>query len=121
CDLWFITNEDSPKSVEIHSNEEVLVSIQSKRDEFVTLSGRAEVVHDPQKVAELWRESFKVWFPQGVNDPSIALIHVAGRHGEYWDNSGLNKASFMLESFRAFFTGTQPDVKEGSQHGKLSI
>lgn len=121
CDLWFITSIDSPKSMEIRSNEEVLVTFQNKRDEFVTLTGRAELVRDAQKVSELWRESFKLWFPQGVNDPNIALIHVSGRQGEYWDNSGLNKASFMVESLRAYFTGSQAQVREGSQHGRLEI
>jgi general stress protein 26 len=121
CDLWFITSDDSPKSSEIRSNEEVLVTFQNKRDEFITLTGRAELVRDPQKVAEVWKEHFKVWFPDGVNDPNIALIHVSGRQGEYWDNTGLNKASYMVESLRAYFSGTQPNIREGSQHGKLNI
>jgi general stress protein 26 len=121
CDLWFITSFDSPKTAEIRSNEDVLVTFQNKREEFVTLSGRAEVMRDPQKVSELWRESFKVWFPQGQSDPNLTLLHVASREGEYWDNSGINKASFGLESLRAYFTGEHPQVKEGSQHGKLDI
>jgi len=121
CDLWFITGVDSPKSAEIRSNEEVLVTFQNKRDEFVTITGRADLVRDPQKVAELWREPFKVWFPEGVNDPNIVLINVSGQEAEYWDNSGANKVSYMLESLRAYFTGTRPNVKEGSQHGKFNI
>jgi len=121
CDLWFITSLDSPKSTEIRSNEEVLVTFQNKRDEFITLSGRAELVRDPKKISELWRESFKVWFPDGVNDPNLALIHVEGRQGEYWDNSGLNKASYMLESLRAYFAGERAQVKEGAQHGRVGI
>ena len=121
CDLWFITSLNSPKSSEIRSNEEVLVTFQNKHDEFVTLAGRAEVVREPGKIAELWRESFKVWFPEGMNDPNLALIHVEGRQGEYWDNSGLNKASYMLESLRAYFTGEHIEIKEGVQHGRVGI
>lgn len=121
CDLWFITSFDSPKAMEVRSNQDVLVTFQNKREEFVTLSGRAELVRDPQKVSELWRASFKVWFPQGQDDPNLGLLHVTGRQGEYWDNSGANKASFALESLRALFAGERPQMREGSQHGKFDI
>jgi general stress protein 26 len=121
CDLWFITSSESPKATEIRFNEDVLVTFQNKREEFVTLTGRGEVVRDPQKIAQLWREPFKVWFPGGQTDPNLVLLHVSGRQGEYWDNSGGNKASFMLESLRAYLSGERAQVKEGSQHGNFMI
>ncbi len=121
CDLWFITSTESPKAMEIRTNDEVLVTFQNKRSEFVSLSGRAEVVRDPQKLAMLWQEPFKVWFPEGQQDSSIVLLHVSGRQGEFWDNSGLNKASFALESLRAYLTGTRPQAREGVQHGRLEM
>ena len=121
CDLWFITSAESPKTLEIRSNDEVLVAFQNKRSEFVSLAGRAEVIRNAQKLTELWQESFKVWFPGGQQDPSIVLLHVSGHQGEFWDNSGINKASFALESLRAYLTGTKPHAKEGVQHGRLDM
>jgi general stress protein 26 len=121
CDLWFITSIDSPKTEEIRSNTEVLVTFQNKRDEFVTLSGQAELVRDRQKIAELWREPFKAWFPERQDDPSIALIHVSARQGEYWNNSGLNKVTYAVETLGAYFSGQRTQVKEGDQHGRIGL
>lgn len=121
CDLWFITGLDTPKMDEIRSNEQVLVTFQNRNDQFLTLSGRAEVLRDPQKVDEFWRESFKLWFPQGQADPNLVLIQVRADQGEYWDNGGLNKISFAFEALKAYTQGETMDVKEGSQHGKVSL
>ena len=98
-----------------------MVTFQNKNDEFVAITGRAEVVRDPQKVSEMWREHFKAWFPQGQNDPNLVLIGVTPVQGEYWDNSGGNKVSYAMEALRAYMSGTRPNIKEGSQHGKLSL
>lgn len=121
CDVWFITGLDSPKIEEIRFNDDVLITFQNKRDEFVTLSGRAELVRDSAKVAEIWREPFKVWFPQGQSDPNIALLRVHARQGEYWDNAGVNRISYMFEALKSYASGERPNIKEGSQHGKVNI
>jgi general stress protein 26 len=121
CDLWFLAGADSPKMDEIRANDEVLVTFQNKRDEFVTLAGRAELVRDPQKIDEIWQEGFKAWFPGGKDDPNLTLIHVQAEQGEYWDNAGANKVSYMFESLRAIAAGDTPNIREGSQHGRVQI
>ncbi len=110
CDLWFMTGLDTPKMDEIRVNEQVLVTFQNRNDQFLTLSGRAEVVRDPQKVDDLWRESFKQWFPQGQADLNLILIRVRAEHGEYWDQGGLNKISFGLEALTAQGQGRTMDI-----------
>lgn len=121
CDIWFVTDIDSPKMNEIRNNDQVMVTFQNKRDEFVTLTGRAELVRDPQKIDELWQEGFKVWFPGGKSDPNLGLIHVRAIQGEYWDNAGANKVSYLFESLRAYAQGDKPNIREGSQHGRVSM
>ena len=121
CNLWFVAGSDTPKMEEIRSNEQVLVTFQNRNDQFLTLSGRAELVRDPQKIAELWRDSFKVWFPAGKDDPNLMLIQVHANEGEYWDNGGLKKVAFMLEAAKAYATGDRVSVKEDGQHGKVSL
>jgi len=121
CDVWFVTDIDSPKMHEIRANDQVIVSFQNKRDEFVTLTGRAELLRDPQKIDEVWQEGFKAWFPGGKADPNLGLIHVRAIQGEYWDNAGANKVSYLLESLRAYMQGDRPQIQEGSQHGRVSI
>jgi general stress protein 26 len=49
------------------------------------VSGRAELVLDKQKMAELWNPVYKAWFPKGLEDPEIALLRVKVEKAEYWD------------------------------------
>src|SRR5581483_2338180 len=64
--LWFITFKNSPKVCEIERDQRVLVSYtRSRKYEFVTISGRAELIEDQAKLNELWSEGFRVWFPAG--------------------------------------------------------
>ena len=71
------------------------------------------------KVAELWKEPFRVWFPGGREDPDIALIAVEPERAEYWDNSGFHKLQYLWEAAGAYVTGDTPKVEEGEQHGVL--
>ncbi len=120
-DIWFITGYDTPKMDEIRSNEQVLVTFQRGNDQFVSLYGQAELLRDPAKVDELWKEPFKLWFPEGKTDPNLVLIRVHAQQGEYWDNGGINKVSFMFEAVKAYATGNTVEVKEGVHHGKVGL
>lgn len=113
CDVWFVTDKDSGKVDAISAQPDVNVSLQGG-GKFLSLSGHAEVVYDPLKVADLWNEMWKVWFPDGPSDPGIALIKVNAVHGEYWDNSGLNGLKYMFEAGKAYLKGETPDFVEGS-------
>src|SRR4051812_31646604 len=64
--LWFMTFRHSLKLAEIRNNPNVLVSYAKPSDfEYVSLSGKARVVEDSQKLNELWTEGLRVWFPNG--------------------------------------------------------
>jgi len=87
-ELWFFTRYHSPKSEEIQENQKVNVSYASpKAERFVSVSGTATLVQDPDKVKELWRGKYKAWFPEGKKDPDLALLRVTVDRAEYWDGS----------------------------------
>lgn len=87
CELTFFTSKDSTKVDEVIADGRVTVVGQDS-GAFVSLSGRAEVNHDTAKIAALWKEPFKVWFPKGKDDPTLCLVVVHPEEGEYWDNAG---------------------------------
>lgn len=118
-DLWFISGYSSAKIDEIAAHAQVNVSLQKERA-FLSLSGRATISRDRAKIDELWTEECKVYFPQGKDDPNIALIKVSPSEGEYWDNEGLNGLKFLLESVKAYLTGTTPNVDQ-DQHGAVQM
>src|SRR5947209_4501709 len=88
CDgtLWFFTRADMPKADEVQRNEQVNVSYASPDDQrYVSVSGTAQVVRDPGKIKELWHPLLKAWFPEGPDDPQLALLRVDVEKAEYWD------------------------------------
>lgn len=119
CDLWFITAADTVKLHEIDTNNHVLVTFQDKDTRFVSLCGQAEIVRDQQKIDELWREMFKLWFPGGKTDPNLMLIHVRTDQGEYWDNGGANRIAFVMDALRAYAGKQVMSTGEGSRHGRV--
>src|SRR6185503_3756656 len=74
-DVLFVTAIDSPKTEELSKDDRAAVVLQSS-SQFVSLSGRAEFLLDPSLVRELWTESWRPWFPDGVDDPEICVMRV---------------------------------------------
>jgi general stress protein 26 len=119
--LWFITERHSGKIDEIARDSHVNVAMQGKM-KFVSISGTASPVEDRSKVAELWNESWKVWFPGGKDDPTLILLKVDGQKGEYWDNSGASGVKYLIEAGKAYLSGTKPGVDNDPQvHGKVAM
>ena len=119
--LWFMTQAQSGKVDEIAHDDQVNVAMQSK-SKFVSLSGQAVAVDNRLKIAELWNEAWKIWFPKGKDDPSLSLLRVRGEAGEYWDNSGTSGIKYLIEAGKAYLSGTRPDVDGDPKiHGKVQL
>ena len=119
--VWLLTDRNSGKLDEISQDSHVNVSAQSS-SKFVSISGRATAVENRQKVAELWRETFRVWFPGGKDDPSLILLKITGDVGEYWDNSGTSGIKYLIEAGRAYLSGTRPQLEDDPKvHAKVKL
>src|ERR1700753_2199362 len=70
CDLWLVTSIDSPKAGEIAADQSVCVSAY-KNGKYLSISATAKVLRDPALVKHLWQADWKIWFPNGAEDPSI--------------------------------------------------
>lgn len=120
-DVWFVTGQDSPKVHEILDDSRVEVVCQSGFSSCATLSGHATVTQDRAKIHELWKPSYKAWFPNGKDDPNIALVHVRGESAEYWDNSGINSLKYLYQNLKAVLTHSTPEVNDDSQNAKVTL
>jgi general stress protein 26 len=84
--LWLFTRASSHKVSELARDERVNLSYAAPSSQtYVSVSGTATLVRDPAAVAARWRESLRVWFPKGREDPDIALLRVTIEQAEYWD------------------------------------
>ena len=83
---WFFTQASAAKADEIWANSHVNVSYASPRENrYVSVSGTATLVRDRRKMEELWDQLYQAWFPQGLEDPDLALLRVDVEQAEYWD------------------------------------
>ncbi len=107
-DLWFFTQDPSPKASEIRANPEVNVAVHSK-DGWVSIAGTAELVRNQAKIDELWNPMVEPWFENGKDDPTVALIRVDAHTAEYW-TSDAPKAVNIFKLAKSAVTGDKPDV-----------
>lgn len=119
--IWFITGADSTKVHEIEVDSHVHLIAQNGHSAFLSLSGRASLIVDRAKIAELWSEPFRAWFPQGKDDPNVELIVVHPEFGEFWDTTGANRYKYLWEATKAYFDGTTPEIDEGNMHGRVAL
>ena len=114
-DVWFFTNASSHKVSEITKLPKVNVSFADPDNQrYVSVSGTAQLVRDRAKIDELWRPEFKIWFPEGKDDPEIALLRVRLEKAEYWDSPG-STIGYALSFVSSLVTGKQPDLGENKK------
>ena len=118
--LWFVTSIESPKVDEAQHDQRGLVTGQ-RGSVFVSVSGSLAVVRDPQRIDSLWKPEWKVWFPDGKGDPSIALMRFTPEEGEYWDNQGMKGVRYLFEAARALVAGERAQVNGKDQHAKVQL
>ena len=113
--LWFFTKGDAPKVGEIAREHEVNLSYAEPRNQaYVSVSGTAHLVRDRSKIEELWHPDLKAWFPDGRNDPQVALIRVDVSKAEYWDTAS-SKLVHLIGFLKATVTGKSYDPGEHEQ------
>ncbi|HEY8384045.1 MAG TPA: pyridoxamine 5'-phosphate oxidase family protein [Microvirga sp.] len=107
-DLWFFTQIQSPKITEISRDNEVsLAYADPSKQHYVSVFGTAEIVRDRAKIEEKWSEGMRAWFPEGKDDPQIALIRVHPVKGEYWDSPN-STVLHLYGTVKAAITGKPP-------------
>ncbi len=110
--LWFFTRASSHKVSEVEQDERVCVTYANPgKQDYVSLSGRARLVRDRGEIDRRWSEILKAWFPQGKNDPDVALLEVSVERAEYWD--ALNSTVVQVYGYvKAALTGRTPEMGE---------
>lgn len=110
CDgqLWFMTDFRTHKIEEIRQHPQVNVAYADPDDnKYVSVKGSAEVLRDQKLIDEMWSPAHSVFFPNGKDDPEIALLRVTVESAEYWDGPS-NMVAQAISFMAAKVTG-DPD------------
>ncbi len=106
--LWFFTRADSRKVQEIESNPTVLLNYADPdAQNYVAITGTADVVRDRETIKDLWTEHMRTWFPDGAEDPNIALLRISAEMAEYWDSPS-STLVYAYGYVKARLTGESP-------------
>ena len=117
-DLYFFTYGSSPKAHEIEHDRHVNVSYANPdKQRYVSVSGRARITRDRARMEELWTPELKAWFPQGLDEPDIALLQVSVEKAEYWDSPS-SLVAHAISFVKAMVTG-QP--AQPGDHEKIDL
>ena len=113
--IWFFTKTDSPKVQEAKEDERTLLAYSDPRNQnYVSISGHAQIVRDAAKQKELWSEPLRTWFPGGPESPDVALMKVEVDGAEYWDSP----SSTFVHAYgyiKSITTGQPPASGENSK------
>lgn len=116
--LWFMTGLDGAHTGHILFDPRVqLIFNNAAAYEFLTVFGDATVLHDSDKIDELWNPMVKAWFPQGKEDPNLTLVRVDPSKAHYWDTKDGKLVAFAKILYSAF-TGK---VEDGGLQGDLAV
>jgi general stress protein 26 len=116
-DLWFFTGWSTEKAREIELFPLVNLSYADPNgNTYVSISGHAQLLRDPERARELWNPLYKAWFPKGLEDPDLALLKVTVEHAEYWDAPSGNMVP-LAGLVRSIVTGKPPTV----EHGEMEL
>jgi general stress protein 26 len=107
-DLLFFSDRNSRKNSELQLSKKMHLSFQNDGDnEYLSLSGTAEVYRDQSEINELYNSFANIWF-EGKDDPNLTIIRFTPQEGHYWDSKH-GKILQMLSFVFGAITGKQTD------------
>jgi general stress protein 26 len=117
-DLWFFTSVKQELVDEVQANPQVLVAYANDdKGLWVAMTGQARVLRNEAKMKELFNPAVKAYFPDGLEDPDLRLIHVEVNRAEYWE-APHSKAVRLFNLAKAALTGQRD--RQG-EHGKVEL
>ncbi len=96
-EIWFIGHKPSETVDNIKNNPEVNLAYIALDDErYLSITGKAELVEDKEKLDELWSVVYNAYFEEGKEDPKVQLIKVVPHGAEYWANGNTLTSAFKM-------------------------
>lgn len=116
--IWFFTNEHSGKVDSISEDNTVyLMFSHPGNNTYLHVKGKGFIISDHNTIKEKWSPIIKAWFPEGENDPNLALLKISVLEASYWEGSS-NRFVTFYHIAKALATGNR--YNEG-EYGTLEL
>lgn len=115
-DLWFLVSKSATLVADLTADAEANVSMSSD-GAWISLSGTAWISDDRSKIEELWNPVVEAWFPEGPEDPDVAVLRFSAESAQYWDSPG-GRVATLFSFVKAKLTG---EAYDGGESGKVEL
>lgn len=110
--ISFLTDARHHKDDEIARDPDVCLAFaKPSSQDYVSISGQAEVSNDRAAIEARFSEMAKVWFPDGPQDPNVRLLSVRPETAEFWDGKS-NPIAVAFEVLKGRWSKERPDMGE---------
>jgi general stress protein 26 len=119
--LWFYTDLESEKVLELEQDHDVCLSFADPDSQtYVSLTGTGRATRDKKLIDKYWNSFVAAWFPQGKDSPNVGMLEIKIKRGEHWDSSS-SKMVNSIKTMKARLTGEQPDLGEHEKFGTAKL
>jgi general stress protein 26 len=102
--VWFFTDWSSPKVAELEENIRVSLGYADpSKNKYVAISGTGELRRDLEQAKRLWSIEQRAYYPEGPEDPRLAILRIRIERAEYWIAPG--RLSYLFAAAEAAMTG----------------
>jgi len=109
--LFFFTGKDN----RLADGGKVMAQFVSKgHDYFACMAGTIRQDNDKAMIDKLWSKQVEAWFPEGKEDPNLALLRMDIDNAELWETD-----ISLTGRVKMLFGGTIT-ADESSSHAKVS-
>jgi general stress protein 26 len=117
--LWFYTDIRSIKVEEVATQRNVhLTFAHPGKESYMDVWGTGSIVTDRQLIKEKWSPVVKAYFPNGADDPNLALLKVTPTDVYYWESETGKMMQFIKQAAAAV---TKNPAVAKSAEGKLEL
>lgn len=117
--LWFFTDVRSIKVEEVATDRDVhLTFAHPGKESYMDVWGKGSISTDRTLIKEKWSPVVKAYFPNGADDPNLALLKVAPTDVYYWEAESGKMMQFLKMATAAVIG--KPGLADGAS-GKLDI
>jgi len=83
--LWFATTAESAKVADLENDPRCGVAFHKASHDasYLSISGTAELIRDPQTIRRMWSPAWKARLPGGPDRGDIVLICLRPEHAEF--------------------------------------
>lgn len=110
--LYFYTSKNDGKGYEIKKDRHVCITFSDPSEQtYVSLTGNANLTTDPELINRYWNKFVSAWYPEGKEDPNLAMLEIKIESGEHWKTDE-NRLVQLFEIAKANLTDSRPKMGE---------